>query len=58
MVIVARSEEKMTNIKEDLETQYDVQVTVIATDLSLPHAVKGTFSKTEQANIENRYPNE
>ncbi|MDG3085086.1 SDR family oxidoreductase [Vibrio hannami] len=52
MVLVARSENKLLELKSELESQYKVNVTVLAEDLSQPESAKRIFDKTEQLGLQ------
>lgn len=52
LVIVARSAAKLKNIKQEFETQYGINVTDIAIDLSQPDAADVLFNKTEALGIQ------
>lgn len=52
LVLVARSQHKLEQLAQELNQQYQVQVTVIAKDLSLPHAAQAIFEQTEQLGIQ------
>lgn len=43
LVIVARSEEKLNALKQELEKQFQIEVTVLAKDLSEEHQVKSVY---------------
>ncbi|ATD01373.1 SDR family NAD(P)-dependent oxidoreductase [Pseudoalteromonas spongiae] len=47
LVIVARSENKLTELKHTLETKHDVSVHVISADLSLPESAQQVFEQTD-----------
>ncbi len=47
LVLVARREERLKNIKEDLEKQYGVSVQIIVNDLSLPSACEEVYKETK-----------
>lgn len=47
LVLVARSEDKLNTLKEELEAEHGVKVDVIALDLSQPDAADILFDKTE-----------
>lgn len=51
LVIVARREQKLNDLKKDLEGKYKVQVKVIAKDLTLPNAAKEIYEEVKQAGI-------
>ena len=52
LVLVARSEEKLTALKTELESKYGVKVTVIIADLAQPDAAERIFSATEEAGLQ------
>lgn len=52
LVIIARSQDKLTQIKQEFETTYGITVTVIAKDLSQPNAAEFIFARTKQLNIQ------
>ena len=51
LVLVARSEDKLNKLKDELATQYGVTVTVITKDLSAPESAREIFEATEEAGI-------
>jgi short-subunit dehydrogenase len=51
LVLVARSESKLDEIKKDLEARYGVNVKVIAKDLSQPGAARAVFDEVQRANL-------
>ena len=55
LVIVARSREKLEEVKKELESKYSVNVIVIAKDLSLPEAPKEIYDTVKTAGIEVEY---
>lgn len=52
MVIVARRQEALDELKAELESAHNVSVTVIAADLGAPNAAQALFEKTEAAGIQ------
>ena len=53
LVLVARSQDKLNQLADELRAQYhDIQITVIAQDLAMPHAAQSVFSQTEQLGIQ------
>lgn len=55
LVLVARSEQKLNDLKKDLETQNNIRATVIALDLSHPEAAQQLFDITENQSIQVDY---
>lgn len=55
LVLVARSEKKLNDLKKELETQNNINATVIALDLSKPDAAYQLFELTEKHNIKVDY---
>lgn len=55
LVLVARSQEKLEQLAQELRARHQVQVTVIAQDLAAPHAAQAVFVQTEQLGIEVDY---
>ncbi len=55
LVIVARSKNKLEQLKTELEQKYSVKVLVIAKDLSLPEAPKEIYDEVNQAQVEIDY---
>lgn len=55
LVLVARSEQKLTELKNELESKHDIKATVIALDLSNPESAYQLFELTEKDNIEVDY---
>ncbi|KIO38234.1 SDR family NAD(P)-dependent oxidoreductase [Shewanella sp. cp20] len=51
LVLVARSESKLNELKMELENQYGIQVTVIALDLSQSHSAQVLFEQTEARSL-------
>ena len=51
LVLVARSEDTLNQIKAELEDSYGITVYVYAKDLSVPQAAKEVFAFTEQKDI-------
>ncbi|MGI0480980.1 SDR family NAD(P)-dependent oxidoreductase [Geminocystis sp. CENA526] len=51
LIIVARSNSLLVELKEKLESQYGIKVTVICQDLSLPRAGESIFNQVKQENI-------
>lgn len=52
LVLVARSEDKLNALKQELESNYSVSVTVIAKDLSAPESAQEVFEVTESLGIQ------
>ena len=53
LVLVARSQDKLNQLADELHAQYhDIQITVIAQDLAIPHAAQSVFAQTEQLGIQ------
>lgn len=52
LVLVARSQDKLEQLAQELSRQHQVQVTVIAQDLSLPDAAQAIFEQTEPLGIQ------
>jgi len=55
LVLVARRESQLNELKEELITKYNVKVEVIAIDLMKPHAAKILFDKIKEKKIEIEY---
>jgi short-subunit dehydrogenase len=55
LVLVARSEQKLNDLKNELEKQYKISATVMAIDLSNPNAAQELFELTEKDNIKIDY---
>lgn len=51
LILVARSENKLAEIRSQLEKQHKIRVTVIAKDLSLPDAAKDVYDETKRLNL-------
>ncbi|MDP4281922.1 MAG: SDR family oxidoreductase [Bacteroidota bacterium] len=51
LVLVARREEKLANLKADLEKKYGVSVQYIVKDLFIPNAPKEVYEEVENRNI-------
>ncbi|EHD0129781.1 MULTISPECIES: SDR family NAD(P)-dependent oxidoreductase [Vibrio] len=52
LILVARSESKLNNLKTELENQHGIQVTVIALDLSQPSSAQALFEQTEARSLQ------
>ena len=52
LVLVARSEEKLKELKSELENSHGISVLVIAADLALPDSAARIFAATEEAGLE------
>ncbi|GAL09389.1 short-chain dehydrogenase/reductase SDR [Vibrio astriarenae] len=52
LVLVARSEEKLIELKNELEASYGVKAEVIASDLSQPNAAQALFEKTQSLGLQ------
>jgi hypothetical protein len=55
LVIVARNEEKLKELKKELEHKYKVQVTIIVKDLSELNAPQQVYNEVKQRNIQIDY---
>ncbi|MGJ3235405.1 SDR family NAD(P)-dependent oxidoreductase [Marivirga sp.] len=55
LVLVARSEQKLNELKKELENHYKITATVIALDLSNPEAAYHLFELTEKHHIKVDY---
>ena len=55
LVIIARNQEKLNELKTDLEEKYSVNVMVIAKDLSIPEAPKEIYEEVKAAGLEVDY---
>jgi short-subunit dehydrogenase len=55
LVIVARNQQKLKEIKSDLENKYNVQVKTITKDLSKSAAPKEVYDEVKSAGIEVEY---
>ncbi len=52
VVLVARSEAKLNELKQQLETEFKVKVTVIAADLATADAAEKLFEQTQAMNLQ------
>ena len=52
LVLVARSEDKLIKLKNELESEYGISALVIAEDLSDSHSAQRIFELTEQQSIQ------
>ncbi len=52
LVLVARSEAKLQELKQELETTYNIKATVITADLSQPDSAKALFEQTEALGLQ------
>jgi short-subunit dehydrogenase len=55
MILVARSEKKLAELKTELEQRHKVSVTVIAKDLSLPDAAQDVYDETRRRSLQVDY---
>ncbi|SFT01790.1 SDR family NAD(P)-dependent oxidoreductase [Marininema halotolerans] len=55
LVIVARRQEELISLKEELERKYKIDVMVIAKDLSLPHAPSEVYEEVKRAGVQVDY---
>lgn len=55
MVIVARSQGKLKELKKELETQYQSKVMIVVKDLSAPNAPQEIYDELQQAQIQVDY---
>ena len=51
LVLVARNEYRLKELQEDLSNKYNINVTIIAKDLSMPNAALEIFRKTVEKQI-------
>ncbi|GAA4272643.1 SDR family oxidoreductase [Aquimarina gracilis] len=52
LVLIARNEAKLKELKSELEKDYDIEVFVIAKDLSIPNAAQDVYNETTQKGIQ------
>ncbi len=55
LIIVARREDELNNLKQELEKKYSVQVKVIPKDLTRPEAAREVYDEVKGAGIEVEY---
>ena len=55
LIIVARSKDKLEELKTELEKKYGVKVMVIVKDLGLPEAPKEIYNEVKEASVEIDY---
>ena len=55
LVLVARRKDKLESLKQELEEQHQVQVMIIAKDLSLPSAPQEIYDEVKKADVEVEY---
>lgn len=55
LIIVARSEDKLNELKKELESKYGIQLMVIAKDLAKPEAPKEIYEEVKKSGIEIDY---
>ncbi len=55
LVVIARREDKLKQLKTDLESKYSIKVMVIAKDLSLPNAPQEIYNEIKNADIQIDY---
>lgn len=51
LIVIARSENKLIELKQELESQYQIKVTVIIQDLTLPNAGEKVFEQVQGENL-------
>ena len=51
LVIIARNENKLNELKQELEENYKIKVLIITKDLSLPNSAKEIYEKVKAENI-------
>lgn len=51
LVLVARTEDRLQEVTDELKLQYDVEVTPVAKDLFVPAAAKEVYDKTKEMGI-------
>jgi short-subunit dehydrogenase len=52
LVLVARSQDKLEIVKQELETQYEISVVLLIEDLSQPESAHRIFTRTEALGLE------
>ncbi len=52
LVLVARSEDKMKNIAQELEGKHNIKITVLAQDLSQPNSAEKIYNEVKNKNID------
>jgi len=57
LVLISRSEKKLTKTKQSLTKQYNVQIRTLAVDLSLPDAIEQIKQQTNDLDIDLVIPN-
>jgi len=55
LIIVARREEKLTALKNELEKEHNVKVTPLAKDLSIPGAAQELYQEVKEAKLQVDY---
>lgn len=55
LVVVARSKDKLNELKKELENKYNIKVMVIVKDLSLSNAAQEIYDEVKNANIKIDY---
>ena len=55
LVVVARSKDKLNELKKELENKYNINVTVIVKDLSLSNAAQEIYDEIKKVNIKIDY---
>lgn len=55
LVLIARNENRLMELKAEWESRYKIVVTTIALDLSQPHAAQTIYDRTEELNIQIDY---
>ncbi|HHW90197.1 MAG TPA: SDR family oxidoreductase [Clostridiales bacterium] len=51
LVLIARSQDKLNKLKQDLQNQFDIEIINITKDLSLPNSAQEVFDEIQRANI-------
>lgn len=55
LVIVARSKDKLNELKKELENKYNINVMIIVKDLSLSNSAQEIYDEVKNANIKIDY---
>ena len=52
LLLVSRNSDKLKQIASDLETQFDIEVRFLESDLSLPHAAQKVYNESQNLQID------
>ena len=55
LIVIARSEDKLNELKKELEAKYKINVFVISKDLTKPNAAKEIYEEVQNAGLKVDY---